>query len=200
VPERTDVVVVGGGIAGLTAGRRLQEAGRSLVVLEARDRVGGRTLNDTIAGVTVEVGGQWVGPTQDHVNALIEELGLERYATHDEGDGLVELAEGKAKRFRGDTPPLSPLALADLFQAQRALDKLVATVDRAEPWVTPDAAALDATTFASWLDRRVRTDQARLFHEIAAAAVFATEPDTLSLLHWLTYIAAGNGLERSATP
>ena len=196
MPERTDVVVVGGGIAGLTAGRRLQEAGRSLVVLEARDRVGGRTLNDTIAGVTVEVGGQWVGPTQDHVNALIEELGLERYATHDEGDGLVELAEGKIKRFRGDTPPLSPLALADLFQAQRALDKLVATVDRAEPWVTPDAAALDATTFASWLDRRVRTDQARLFHEIAAAAVFATEPDTLSLLHWLTYIAAGNGLER----
>lgn len=191
-----DVVVVGGGIAGLTAGRRLQEAGRSVVVLEARDRVGGRTLNDTIAGVTVEVGGQWVGPTQDHVNALIEELGLERYATHDEGDGLVELAEGKAKRFRGDTPPLSPLALADLFQAQRALDKLVATVDRAEPWATPDAAALDATTFASWLDRRVHTDQARMFHEIAAAAVFAAEPDTMSLLHWLTYIAAGNGLER----
>ena len=187
-------MVVGAG--SLTAGRRLQEAGRSVVVLEARDRVGGRTLNDTIAGVTVEVGGQWVGPTQDRINALIDELGLERYATYDEGDGIVELAEGKIKRFRGDTPPLSPLALADLFQAQRALDKLVDTVDLRTPWATPDAAALDATSFASWLDRRVHTDQARLFHEIAAAAVFAAEPDTMSLLHWLTYIAGGNGLER----
>ena len=197
--ERTDVVVVGGGVAGLTAGRRLREAGRSVVVLEARDRVGGRTLNDTVAGVTVEVGGQWVGPTQDRINALIDELGLERYATHDEGDGVVELTEGKLERFRGEsgiTPPLSPLALADLFQAQRALDRLVATIDRAKPWATPDAAALDATTFAAWLDRRVHTHQARLFHEIAAAAVFAAEPDTMSLLHWLTYIAGGNGLER----
>jgi len=194
--ERVDVVVVGGGVAGLTAARRLQEAGRSVVVIEARDRVGGRTLNDTIAGVTVEVGGQWVGPTQDRINALVDELGLERYPTHDEGDGIVELVEGRVKRFRGETPPLSPLALADLFQAQRALDKLVDTVDLAAPWATPDAAALDATTFASWLDRRLHADQARAFHDIAAAAVFATEPDTMSLLHWLTYIASGNGLER----
>ena len=158
--------MVGGGVAGLTAGRRLQAAGRSVVVLEARDRVGGRTLNDEIAGVTVEVGGQWVGPTQDRINALIDELGLERHPTHDDGDGLVELAEGKVKRYGGETPPLSPLALVDLFQAQRALDKLVDTVDLAAPWATPEAAALDAITFASWLDRRLRTDQARSFHEI----------------------------------
>ncbi len=196
MPERTDVLVVGGGVAGLTAGRRLQEAGRSVVVLEARDRVGGRTLNDEIAGVTVEVGGQWVGPTQHRINALIDELGLHRHATHDQGDGVVELVEGRIKRFRGDTPPLSPLALVDLFQAQRALDRLVGTVDLDTPWATPDAAVLDATTFASWLDRRVRTPQARAFHDIAAAAVFAAEPDTMSLLHWLTYIAGGNGLEQ----
>lgn len=194
--QRVDVVVVGAGVAGLTAARRLREAGRSVVVLEARDRVGGRTLNDTIAGVTVEVGGQWVGPTQDRINALIDELGLERHATYDEGDAVVELAGGRVKRYGGDTPPLSPLALADLFQAQRTLDKLIETVDLDAPWTTPGAAALDATTFASWLDRRVRTEQARAFHEIIAAAVFATEPDTLSLLHWLTYLRSGFGLER----
>lgn len=188
--------MVGGGVAGLTAGRRLQAAGRSVVVLEARDRVGGRTLNDEIAGVTVEVGGQWVGPTQDRINALIDELGLERHPTHDDGDGLVELAEGKVKRYGGETPPFSPLALVDLFQAQRALDKLVDTVDLTAPWATPEAAALDAITFASWLDRRLRTDQARSFHDIVTAAALATEPDTISLLHWLTYIASGNGLER----
>ena len=194
--ERVDVAVVGAGVAGLVAGRRLQEAGRSVVVLEARDRVGGRTLNDTIAGVTVEVGGQWVGPTQDRINALIDELGLQRYATYDEGQGVVELPGGKVKRFTGDTPPLSPLALADLLQAQRTLDRLVETVDLDAPWNTPDAAKLDATSFASWLDRRVRTSQGRAFHEIIAAAVFASEPDTMSLLHWLTYIQGGFGLER----
>jgi monoamine oxidase len=199
VPERevtADVVVVGAGVAGLTAARRLAAAGRSVVVLEARDRVGGRTENDAVGGATVEVGGQWVGPTQDRVNALIDELVLERYPTYDQGDGIVELPGGKLSRFRGATPPLNPLALADLFQAQRSLDKLVETVDLEAPWRTPGAEALDAQTFASWLDRRVHTAQARAFHDIVASAVFATEPDTMSLLHWLTYIRSGHGLER----
>jgi len=191
-----DVVVVGAGVAGLTAARRLQGAGRSVVVLEARDRVGGRTLNDTIAGVTVEVGGQWVGPTQDRILALIAELGLETYPTYDEGEMLIELTGGRLRRSSGETPSLPPLALADLFQAQRALDKLVDTVDLEAPWRTPGADALDATTFASWLDRRVHHGDARAFHEIISAAVFATEPDTMSLLHWLTYVQSGHGLER----
>src|SRR5262245_53217184 len=191
-----DVVVVGAGVAGLTAARRISAAGKSVVVLEARDRVGGRTMHDTVGGVNVEVGGQWVVPTQDRINALIDELGLECYPSYDHGDSVVELPGGKVKRYSGDTPPLSPLALADLFQAQRRLDKLVESVDTAKPWATADAAALDATTFASWLDRRLRTEQARVFHDIVAAAVFATEPDTMSLLHWLTYIASGQGLER----
>lgn len=191
-----DVLVVGAGVAGLTAARRLVEAGQDVVVLEARDRVGGRTLNDTIAGVTVEVGGQWVGPGQDRVNALIDELGLETFPTYDRGDAVVELPDGRIKRYAGETPPLSPLALADLFQAQRALDKLVDTVDLRAPWRTPDAEALDAVSFASWLDRRVHHGQARMFYEIVSQAVFATEPETMSLLHWLAYIGAGSGLER----
>src|SRR5262245_22380863 len=178
-----DVVVVGAGVAGLTAARRISAAGKSVVVLEARDRVGGRTLNDTVAGVTVEIGGQWVGPGQDRVNALIDELGLERYPSYDEGEIVYELGPGKLKRFRGATPPVSPVALADLFQAQRRLDKLVETVDTEKPWATPDAAALDALSFGSWLDRRVRTDQARAFYDLITATVFATEADTMSLLH-----------------
>lgn len=194
--QSADVAVIGAGVAGLVAARRLREAGRSVVVLEARDRVGGRTLNDTIAGVTVEVGGQWVGPGQDRINALIDELGLERHATYDHGELVIELPGGRCRRTASTTPPLSPVALADLFQAQRALDKLVDTVKLDAPWRTPDAESLDATTFASWLDRRVRTRDARAFHEIVCGAVFATEPDTMSLLHWLTYVQSGQGLER----
>jgi monoamine oxidase len=84
------VVVVGAGLAGLSASRALSESGVDVTVLEARDRVGGRVLNHHFAdGTVVEVGGQWVGPTQDHVLGLISELGLELFDTYDHGDYMV---------------------------------------------------------------------------------------------------------------
>ena len=75
--READVVVVGAGLAGLAAARKLTAEGIDCVVLEARDRVGGRTLNHSIGdGKIVEVGGQWVGPTQTRVLELMRELGL----------------------------------------------------------------------------------------------------------------------------
>src|SRR5688500_2759770 len=106
--ERFDVAIVGAGLAGLTAARELTKAGRSVVVLEAQDRVGGRTLNHRFEdGTLVEVGGQWIGPTQDRLEALASELGIETYATWDEGDHLLHRAGG-LKRYRGETYGLPP--------------------------------------------------------------------------------------------
>ena len=111
--KRADVVVVGAGLAGLTAARRLVTAGRSVVVLEARDRVGGRTLNHDIGGgKIVEVGGQFVGPTQDRILSLADELGVARFPTYATGDS-VYIADGQATRYSGDIPP-DPQGLADL--------------------------------------------------------------------------------------
>ena len=74
----TEVVVVGAGLAGLSAARALAAEGVAFEVIEARDRVGGRTVNESIGdGKIAELGGQWVGPTQDRILALIPELGLE---------------------------------------------------------------------------------------------------------------------------
>src|SRR5918999_3712449 len=98
VPEQADVVVVGAGVAGLIAARDLLAAGLSVLVLEARNRVGGRLLNHTLRnGAVVELGGQWVGPTQDRVLALAGELGVGVFPTYIEGDHLLDV-DGEVRR------------------------------------------------------------------------------------------------------
>src|SRR5215203_2756813 len=106
VPEEVDVVVVGAGLAGLIAARDLLAADVSVLVLEARNRVGGRLLNHTLQnGAVVELGGQWVGPTQDRVLALAEELGVGLFPTYIQGEHFLAV-EGDVKRFGGDDFPL----------------------------------------------------------------------------------------------
>src|SRR3954454_14310975 len=101
-----DVVVVGAGLAGLTAARDVQSQGASVTILEARDRVGGRLLNEEIGdGKIVEVGGQWVGPTQDRIAALARELGVDTFPTYSTGKNLIEFG-GKLRRYKGTIPRL----------------------------------------------------------------------------------------------
>ena len=78
--READIVIVGAGMSGLAAARAVLAAGLEPVVLEARDRVGGRLLNESIGdGKIVELGGQWVGPTQDRLSALAAELGVDTF-------------------------------------------------------------------------------------------------------------------------
>lgn len=191
-----DVVVVGAGIAGLTAARRLQAAGQEVCVLEARDRVGGRLLNQDIGGGhVVEAGGQWIGPTQDRLAALARELGVDTFPTHDEGEHLVETWEGEPRRYTGTIPRISPVALADFGQARLRLDRMARTVPVHAPWQAPRARSWDATTFGAWLRRNVRSRLAREFYATIAQGVWAAEPEELSLLHVLFYVHSAGGLD-----
>ncbi len=192
----TDVVVVGAGLAGLTAARDLAAAGRGVVVLEARDRVGGRVLNAaTRDGVVVELGGQWVGPTQDRALALADELGAALFPTYNEGHNLVSY-RGKHRRYRGAIPKLPPRVLASIGQAQLRLDRMARRVPLDEPWTAADAEAWDGQTVESWLRRHVGARGAREMLRLAVRAVFATEAADLSLLHFLFYSHAGGLLDR----
>lgn len=74
--SRYDVIVIGAGFAGLTAARELSRAGRRVVVLEARDRIGGRTWLDERMGLDLELGGTWVHWTQPHVWAELARYGI----------------------------------------------------------------------------------------------------------------------------
>jgi monoamine oxidase len=191
-----DVVVVGAGLAGLTAARELAGAGLDVQVLEARDRVGGRTLNHSVGERpedVVELGGQWVGPTQLEVLGLADELGLATYPTHAEGKNLFEIAEGKVKRYSGTIPMLGPLVMADYGKADLRLKRLVKKVSAEAPWEAPNAEQLDEETFASWIRRSARTRVAREAIAMACRAVFAVEPSEISLLHVLFYAASSGG-------
>jgi len=193
--HETEVVIVGAGLAGLMAARTLAAEGRGVMVVEARDRVGGRLLNEPIGdGKVVEVGGQWIGPGQDHLAALAVELGVETFPTYSQGENVIEHA-GRVRRYRGTVPKLNFAVLLDAERAQRRLNKMAAEVSLEAPWETPGAEELDGQTAETWLRRHVRTRGARALMQLGIEAVWAAQPEDISLLHLLFYIRSAGSLD-----
>ncbi len=170
-----DVVVVGAGIAGLSAAREVARAGRSIAVLEARDRVGGRTTGYTLrSGFTVEMGGQWVGRTQTALLALIEELGLETYPTYDTGDYLTRYRD-TLTRYADESFGLPAAGMAEVGRLQEELERLAASIPLESPWTTADANELDRATFDGWLTSHTDHEVALAFYRFLSAGLFSAE-------------------------
>jgi monoamine oxidase len=193
--REVDVAIVGAGLAGLVAARDLQAAGVSALVVEARERVGGRVLNEPIGdGKVVEVGGQWIGPTQDRIAALARELGVDTFPTHGDGDNVIEW-RGELRRYRGTIPGIDRTALIDVAQAQRRLERMARSVPLDRPWLAPKAATWDAQTAQTWLRRNVATRAGRELLTLGIESVWAAQPEDLSLLHLLFYVHSAGSLD-----
>ncbi len=192
--DRSDVVVVGAGYAGLVAARALHRDGMRVAVLEARDRVGGRVHTErTEAGSAVDLGGQWIGPGQVHMAALAREYGAATFAASTVGQGLF-VDGARRERFAGALPPAGAHVQALLALTMARLDRLAVRVDVERPWTAPGADRLDAMTVATWLYRNVPIGRARRLLETVISEVLATDVSNVSFLALLTYIRAAGGL------
>jgi monoamine oxidase len=195
--RHADVVVIGAGLAGLTAAREVVRAGHSAMVVEARTRVGGRTLNQPIGGgEVVEIGGQWIGPTQDALAALATDLGVGTYKTYNDGNN-VYYRDGVLLPYSSGGPlgpvPPDPTGGADAEQALARIDQMAGEVPRDAPWSAPSAAEWDSQTVETWKRDNVKTRNGQFLIDVAVEAVFAAEPRDLSFLFFLFYVAsAGN--------
>ncbi|HEX9037256.1 MAG TPA: FAD-dependent oxidoreductase [Ktedonobacterales bacterium] len=191
--RQAEVIVVGAGLAGLAAARALVTAGVEPLVVEARDRVGGRTFTVTTPeGVALDLGAHWVGPTQRRMLALGQALGVATANTWDTGLNIQSMG-GKRETYSGAIPTADPLVAADAVQAILNLNMLAMQVPVEAPWQSPNAADWDAQTCATWIEGNVAPG-ARPLLELAIQAVFSAEPRDLSLLHVLFYVHSAGGL------
>ncbi|RDI49428.1 flavin monoamine oxidase family protein [Nocardia mexicana] len=193
-----DVVVIGAGVSGLTAARRLVAAGLEVAVLEARPEVGGRTMLSRIRGITIDRGGQFLCASMHPLLALLDELGMAtepNQSLRDPQARDVWFRDGERSTYVGDLPPLTQQATAALLAAMARLQEMSDTIDLENPWDSPDAVELDETTLGAWLTANVREDEAIYLLTALFSLACVAAPQQLSLLFALWFIKGAGGIE-----
>lgn len=189
-----DVCVVGAGYAGLTAARRLTQAGKSVVVLEARDRIGGRIWTFHLPdGSPIDRGGGWLANRHDAILKLASEVGVSTYKTYVDGYHLL-IGEGRTRRYRGLIPKISPAAILTIILAQAKLDRMAKRLPMEAPWTAKRAEEWDARSVAWFLERSgIHTTIARDLFDSVVRGLFCGDLNHVSFLNLLMLIRASGG-------
>ena len=193
--ERVDVVVVGAGLSGLCAARKLRAEGASVMVVEARDRVGGRTRTEQIGLGTFDVGGQWIGPGQKRVHALANELAIQTFPTYTDGKKVLEV-EGKVSTYKRSIPSMSIPNLIQMQGALSYLNRVRKRISPTGPMSAEGAEALDGETLETWRARFVKSSKINAVMDAAIRTIFGAESRELSALYFLMYLNVGGGMLR----
>lgn len=191
---KTDVGVVGAGFAGLAAARSLVAQGKKVVVLEARDRVGGRVKAGELAGHAVDVGGMWAGPTQTRLLDLIKEYGLHLVPQFEDGKDISELNGIRTTADREGTG-LNTKAQAEYDRVVHELNALTGQLSPDAPWTVPRAEALDEMTVQDWLDSMTQNEDVRSFIRAMIRSNFAADAFQISFLYFLFYLRSADNFE-----
>jgi monoamine oxidase len=189
-----DYCVVGAGFAGLTAALRLKQAGRSVALLEARDRIGGRTFTVTRPdGTWIDRGGAWIGPGQDRIYALMKEFGVPEYKQHNDGDAMM-IVDGKKHRYGGTIPwTMSPWAVTNLGLGLRAVEKMCKSIPHEAPWEAKQAEEWDRITIGEWIEDNTMSKSAGQMLDMALAGTYTSAASETSLLWMLHQMGSGGG-------
>lgn len=190
-----DCVVVGAGYAGLSAAKSLTENNKKVLLLEARDRVGGRSWTKTYPDGTYEdLGGAWLSPRQQNMYKLAEEFGVRTFDVNTQGKTIFSYG-GKVTPYKSPLlPPLNPLALVDAGLLLHAFDQLSQTVNIEEPWEAKDAKWLDMMTVDQWVRAHGWTTSAKDTMRMACELIWGVSTSQISMLHALWYCKAGVSL------
>jgi monoamine oxidase len=194
MPVVHDVIVIGAGLAGLTTAHKLQCAGRDVIVLEAKDRVGGRLLTQHHGNTALDAGGSWVAPHHTSLLALLAELQIKTWPQHLTGKNIL-LWNDTRTTFRGETPSFPRYSLLEMAWVQMRLNMMARKVVGSQPWRHPLAATYDSLTVGDWIDSHVHTQATKFMLELVTASSFGCTPQELSLYGFLVHVASAGSIQ-----
>jgi monoamine oxidase len=188
------VIIIGAGFSGIAAAKKLHEAGISFLVLEARERLGGRVYTKQISeDLYLDLGGQWIGPSQDRMYALCQEYHMDYFETYDQGYNIIDFQK-QVKKFKGLIPKLDIISLINLDFVLKKLERLAKSIPQDSPWLHPKSAEFDQVSLAAFVASHCKTNPCRKVVTLALETVFAAELNEVSLLHALFYFKSGRDL------